>query len=88
MRTRHSDEGRLRQTESVINSRRVLPKVRNCWYTVMLVDFYTFGVAVSRIVVNHTGLVAPRCVRGRVGKGGIRKDRAPHLYRSICCDSS
>ena len=77
-----ADVGRLRQSDSVINARRSLLKIRRYWYTIML-DLREYMVAVSRIVVNHDGNSSTALDLMTWEKGGILKDRTPHLRFNI-----
>ena len=49
-----ADFGRRRVSHAVIDARRNLSGVCNCWYPVLL-DLHRFFIAVSRAVVNHDG---------------------------------
>ena len=49
-----ADLGRRHQSELLINAGRVLLKVRNHWYHIML-QLHRFMIAIARVTVNHDG---------------------------------
>ena len=46
--------GRRHQSELLMDARRILLKVRNHWYPIML-QLHRFIIAVARVTVNHGG---------------------------------
>ena len=49
-----ADLGRRHQSELLMDARRILFKVRNHWYRIML-QLHRFMIAVARVAVNHDG---------------------------------
>ena len=49
-----ADPGRRHQSELLINARRVLLKVCNHWYPIMM-QLHRFMIAAARVTVSHDG---------------------------------